>query len=154
MSNVPPPAPKTPPPTGKDPTPIRGPEHWTFSPTCPYCNYEGERTSIPKLDGRLSDETIEVECYKCGEVYQATAHIRWTTEALNHRFRWFFMEEETYTHEERELERKWKKQQGIDPETGKAWLTPRMARNALRAETTMKLEEMGMRKALEEKDKR
>ena len=31
---------------------------------------------------------------------------------------------------EKAIEKKWIKEQGIDPETGKAWLTPRMIREA------------------------
>ena len=30
------------------------------------------------------------------------------------------------------LERQWREQKGIDPRTGKAWLTPRMERNSIR----------------------
>jgi hypothetical protein len=38
--------------------------------------------------------------------------------------------EDKYPESEIEIERLWKEQKGIDPETGKMWLTPRMERNA------------------------
>jgi len=42
---------------------------------------------------------------------------------------------------EEQLEILWKKQKGIDPKTGRAWLTPRMERNAKQLTEIWKKEE-------------
>ena len=42
----------------------------------------------------------------------------------------FTVEPMTDDKREKAIEKKWIKEQGIDPETGKAWLTPRMIREA------------------------
>jgi hypothetical protein len=49
--------------------------------------------------------------------------------------------EQLATERERKIEEVWKLYKGVDPETGKAWLTPRMERDARVLELQWKLEE-------------
>ena len=62
--------------------------------------------------------------------------------------RWFSQEDDIAPHEQA-IEDKWKEQQGVDPETGAVWLTPRMTRNAIRTEAELRLEDAGIRTILE-----
>jgi hypothetical protein len=49
----------------------------------------------------------------------------------------YLPETDDYPTSEAIIERQWREQKGVDPRTGKAWLTPRMERNAIRTAEAM-----------------